>query len=244
MASGAILLLARDRDPAVALLRRLAPDRVRHVRPVDLSRPGWRYVGGRPDLAVAVAEETCIPAARVAAVISRLHWLGEWDFPHVHAADRSYAAAESSAFLLAWLAQFRRVRVNPPSPTCLCGPALSHLEWAAVAARAGLSVRPSRSAHRLGATPLGTVPGGPMAEVTVIAGRVLAAPDREVVDMARRLADAVAALLLRAWFHREAGGGWAFSQAEACPALDAGTAAALLEGVDRMPCDGGARCRS
>lgn len=121
MTERCVLVLAREGDPALARLAALAPGRVRHVRPRDLSRPGWRYVAGEPEEARAVADGEVLAAADVGGVLCRIGALVEADLPHIHPADRAYVAAEMNAFLLAWLSQFRGARGAEPVPYELWG---------------------------------------------------------------------------------------------------------------------------
>jgi len=228
MASGVILVLGRAGDPTVERLRTQAPDCVRHVAPADLTRPGWRQVPGDPGAAVAVAGGTRVPAAEVAAVVVRLHAIEAFDLPHIDPDDRRYVAAEATAFLIAWLAQSRALRVNPPAPTSLCGPGFGPGWWARQAASAGVEVWPARDVIALGR---GGVPAGLPAvgeAATVVGGQVLGSRVPDVVGGARRLAAAVRLPLLRVQFLRGRAGGWAFAGADACPPLDEESAAAVL----------------
>jgi hypothetical protein len=63
----------------------------------------------------------------------------------VAAEDRTFAAAEMTAFLVAWLSGLASLGLpifNPPTPSCLNGPGWRPEHWAVAAARAGLRVRP------------------------------------------------------------------------------------------------------
>ena len=205
---GAVLVLARDMDPALALLRAAAPDRVRHAAPRDLSRAGWRYVAGQPDEACAVAEGQVLRAEEIGTVVCRIHSILEADLPHLRSCDRAYAAAEMTAFLMAWLTQFRGARFNAPSPPSLCGP----MQWTRLVRRAGLSPSVVKPEKEL--------------QVTVVGARVFGAEDERLRRGARRLAAEAGVGLLAVRF--DAGPSGAFVEADCCPPLDAAMAAAMV----------------
>jgi|GEM_PF-512640 len=58
--------------------------------------------------------------------------------------DREYAQAELQAFYLSWLNALPGVVLNRPAPSGLCGAWHHASEWAMLAGRAGLPVRPYR----------------------------------------------------------------------------------------------------
>jgi hypothetical protein len=109
----------------------------------DLSARGWRYepggqvrtlvVGGRP-----------IPGHEVDGVLTRLPSVDENELAGIVPADRSYVAAEMTAFLTAWLSDLRCPVLNRPAPLCLMGPYLRKEQWVQMAARLGIPVMPAR----------------------------------------------------------------------------------------------------
>jgi hypothetical protein len=213
-----LLVLARAADPAVGLLCDLAPGRVVHAAAADLSRAGWRYEGGHPERATASAGGRVMPADGIAAVLCRIAAIAPADLPHVHRDDREYVAAEMSAFLYAWLAQFRGVRFNESTWTSLAGPAWHPLQWARLATRAGVPVAPP--AHWAPRADAET------ATATVVGGSVFGVRDPALVEHALRIARVARSGLLASTFvrHRD----WKFVRADPCPALDAAAAEALL----------------
>jgi hypothetical protein len=222
-----MLVLAREGDPALAELRAQAPGYVRHVRPADLSRRGWRYVAGRPEQACAVAEGEVVPSDDIAAVLCRIPALAAGELIDIQPVDRPYVAAEMQAFLLAWLAQFRGLRFNAPTPGSLCGPGWHAMKWIKLAARAGLPVAQVRTAVHRGAAPaLHCVPSA-TAQVTVVGGHVLGTDNAELAGHGRRFAAACDLSILGLRFVRE-DGAWKLAGADPCPALDGAGAAALL----------------
>jgi hypothetical protein len=214
MAHSCMLVIAREADAAVADLCARAPGYVRHVRPSDLSRRGWRYVAGRPDAACAVAEGEVVHSSDVAAVLCRVPAIAPADLPHIQSADRGYVAAEMQAFLLAWLAQFRGLRFNAPTPGSLCGPAWDALRWRQVAARTGLPVAQASGASA-------------SAHVTVVGAQAFGTKDPLLAAHARQLAAAAELAILGVHFVLEHDA-WRFAGADPCPALGAEGAAALL----------------
>src|SRR5262245_50641677 len=109
----------------------------------DLSRPGWRYVGGSVS-GQAVINGQLISTREIDAVITRIPAVGEAELVHVHEDDRRYAAAEMQAFLLAWLMSLECPVLNRPTPSNLGGPSWSVAQWVRRARRLGLAARPVR----------------------------------------------------------------------------------------------------
>lgn len=72
------------------------------------------------------------------AVLTRRPAVLAEELTRIDPADRSYVAAETNAFLVAWLSAIRCPVVNRPTATSLCGPAWSELHWRVAAARAGV----------------------------------------------------------------------------------------------------------
>ena len=64
--------------------------------------------------------------------------IGETELGHVHEQDRTYAAAEIQAFLLAWLSSLECPVLNRPSPSNLGGPWWSLAQWVQRARRLGV----------------------------------------------------------------------------------------------------------
>jgi hypothetical protein len=208
---GCLLLLARTEDPAVRVLMQRAPDRVAHASVEDLCAPGWRYMVGAPEHARARACGRTIDAGRIAAVLCRIGRLSAADMETVHADDREFAAAETTAFLRAWLAQFHGVRCNEPTWMSLAGPRWHPLQWSRLVTDLGI---PASVAARESAT-------------AVVAGRdVFGTNVPQLIDYAKRIASAVHARSLAIRFVRN--GEWCFHSAEACPELDEPNADALL----------------
>jgi hypothetical protein len=121
----------------------------------------------------------------IRAVLVRQGWITEADLPWIDEADRSFAASESHAFLVAFFAALPCPVWNTPTPTCLAGPAWRPIQWRQAARRIGLA----------------TAVGGPESDgsavlVSVIGRRCVGAPDGVVADAARRLARSCATEML------------------------------------------------
>ena len=129
----------------------------------------------------------------------------------VHVDDREFAAAETTAFLRAWLTQFRGVRCNEPTWMSLAGPWWHPLQWSRLVTELGI---PASVATRETAT-------------AVVSGRdVFGTTVPQLVDYSKRIASAVRARSLAIRFVRN--GEWCFHSAEPCPQLDEPNADALL----------------
>ena len=223
-----LVLAARDDVPARMLADRLGEAAVA-AGPQDLSRPGWTY-------ARSISRRTGVScrgqfrADGLTAVVSRISAVQPVHLTHVSRGDRDYVAAEMTAFLRAWLTGLSCPVVNPPTATCLSGPALTAHQWAALCGRLSIPARPARL----------TVPAVPddrpapaACRVTVFRGRPAAAGPCPAVllEHGRRLAAHVGAEWLAVTFdgnHEQA----AVCQVETWPDLaDASTREGLVHAL-------------
>lgn len=228
MTDACLLLLARTEDPAIRTLRQQAGYRLAHASIADLSCAGWRYESGRPEQASAFAAGRVIPAEHIAAVVCRIGVVTPRDLPHVHRDDRVYVAAEITAFLRAWLAQFTGVRFNEPTWASLAGPGWHSIQWTWLVARIGVPVGPaSSSLADAGRSERETM------TATIVRGEVFGLTDPTLVDYSLRIARAVQSDLLAVTFVRDRG--WRFLSADPCPTLDSASAAAVLRRAFTQP---------
>jgi hypothetical protein len=140
-----VLAYAHDVGARALVQRwRAAGERAALLTCADLSLPGWRYVAGDPVAGSAVIDGQVLATRDIRAVITRIPAVGEAELAHVHEEDRSYAAAEMQAFLLAWLMSLQCPVLNRPSPSSLGGPSWSTAQWVQRARRLGLPARPVR----------------------------------------------------------------------------------------------------
>lgn len=172
MARATVIVVAAETDgEAHALPVRLPDLDVRLLTPADLSCAGWEFRPGCT-AGMAVASGSPVATQDIAAVLVRLPWVREHDVLRVDAADRAYAAAEMSAFLLAWLSALPCPVINRPSSSCLAGPLWRPQRWAVAAASVGLRVAPVRCTT--GATdPRAPAADAPTVIATVIGERCL-----------------------------------------------------------------------
>jgi hypothetical protein len=198
-------VLAHAEDVAARAFTRRFPEATRFVAPADVEAGGWT-------LTVSTDGQTCTHPA-VAGVLNRLAWIHPADLPRVHPADRSYAAAELEAFLLAWLDACPAPVLNRPQPGCLNGPGWSPLRWAAQAHAVGLRTGPALAVEA--------------ARVTVVGDRVVGADVADDLrDGALRLAASAATPLLTVAFDGQAAGS-RFVAADPCADLVGPVAAEL-----------------
>lgn len=167
-----VVVAGEDDGEAHALPVRLPDLEVRLLTPADLSSAGWEF---RPGCAtgIAVAGGSPVATQGIAAVLVRLPWVREHDVLRVDAADRAYAAAEMSAFLLAWLSALPCPVVNRPSTSCLAGPLWRPQRWARAAASVGLRVAPVRRTTGAATDPRAPATEAPTVIATVIGERCL-----------------------------------------------------------------------
>ena len=128
-----ILLLARAGDTAASALSAgwLGTDAC-IIRVSDLSASGWCHFlpSDRSRAAIAVGGQV-IPESSITGVLTRIEGVSPYELPHIVEVDRSYVAAEMSAFLLSWLHALDCPVVNRPMPGCLAGPPWRAPQWAA-----------------------------------------------------------------------------------------------------------------
>src|SRR5437763_13611984 len=111
-----LLILAHGHDFSARALAARWGSRALLLTVAELHRARWHLdmdVDGRVRTGLATAEGTPIP---VTGVVNRLGWITATELARVHPADRAYAAAELTAFLLAWLDACPAPVLNPPGP--------------------------------------------------------------------------------------------------------------------------------
>jgi hypothetical protein len=104
----------------------------------DLCSPGWSFRPAAPAESVAVMDGQRVRVSELRAVLTRRPAVLAEELMRIAPADRSYVAAETNAFLVAWLSSLPCLVVNRPTPTSLCGPAWGELYWRSAAARVGV----------------------------------------------------------------------------------------------------------
>jgi hypothetical protein len=182
-----LVVAGQDDRQAQALVGRWGARRAALVTPADLSRPGWLLEVGGGRSAAAVGDRV-VPGEEVAAVVVRLADVPAHELEGIRAEDRAYAAAEMTAFLLAWLDVRSCPVVNRPTPGCLNGPAWRPEQWAAAAARAGMAVAPVRRLVPAGAAPTPPAAADEEVVVTVVGDQTLGGAHPRRAAQARRLA--------------------------------------------------------
>ncbi len=140
-----VVVAGRHDATAKTFVERHAAAGVALLSSDDLSRPGWRFSlasgGPGPDGAAVVGGHQ-VATADVAGVLTRLPRVTEAELPGIVPEDRTYVAAEMTAFLLAWLSSLRCPVLNRPTTTCLAGPYWWPAQWVRVAHALGVPVRP------------------------------------------------------------------------------------------------------
>lgn len=166
----------------------------------DLSRPGWRHDPQRPGSGRAVVAGREIAVSDIAGVLTLWPAVFEQELAHIVPAERSYVAAEMTAFLRSWLTLLPCPVLNRPTATSLAGPSWRPEQWVHAAARLGTPVRPVRRRVRLAG---GSAPAEHPAEavgVTVVGRRCFGDVHPALATRARRLAAAAGVGLLAVHF--------------------------------------------
>ena len=110
--------------------------------------------------------------------------------------DRTYVAAEMTAFLAAWLSGLKCPVINKPTTTCLTGPYWRREKWVQTASRLGIPVFPVRRYAPASNSATPDYPAVPLTAITVVNDRVLGPVDNETAKHARTLADAARVKML------------------------------------------------
>lgn len=212
-------------DSAPRLASALGRDgkQVSVLTPADLSRPGWCVDLDAPDDALFVAGGTRYEAREIEGVVCRLPWLFEQELVSLEPEDRSYAAAEMTAFLKFWLSGLSCPKLNPPTAGSLSGPAWRAEQWAGVAVGVEIPVRGTTRTTRRSLTdaepPTGTEEPR-FSTVTLIGERSLGSEDPREIELARRLATAAEVAMLSVSFCNDEHGQPCYSGVNPWPRLD------------------------
>lgn len=190
-----VLVVANTHDAVAGdFARRYASQRVRLLRPGDLSQSGWRYeLGDHAGLSHAVVSGRGCREDQFAGIIVRLASVTPSDVPHIVPADRVYVAQEMQAFLAAWLCTMSCPVLNRPTPTCLAGEWWSPQTWIHKASRLGIPVARSEWSVVRGprTKPARPVAGtGSAACITVVGSQLIGDVSPRIAHYARRLAQA------------------------------------------------------
>jgi hypothetical protein len=156
----------------------------------DLSVAGWRHYLDSAGSSTAMIGGRAVETEKITAVLTRWPAIHEREITHVGPDDRSYVAAEMTAFLRSWLTQLKCPVVNRPTATTLFGPAWRPEQWVHVAASLGLRVRPVERRTGSDPDPERASAHRPSRVVTVVGERYFGAVDPFLGQQARRLARA------------------------------------------------------
>ncbi len=171
----------------------------------DLSVRGWQYDPGG-EVRTSVIDGRLTGEDEIDGVLTRLPSVVASELADIVPRDRSYAAAEMTAFLSAWLSDLRCPVLNQPTPVCLMGPIWRKEKWIHTAAKLGITVVPARRSvpAAIDAQPHDLPPGS--ATVNVIGDLCVGIADQSLGKSARALAEAAGVDLLRARFTSPAAG--------------------------------------
>ena len=184
-----ILIVANrwDKTPA-SIASRWAPCDVGVLTAQDLSVAGWRQRLNTSDEGTVVAAGQLVPQKEITGVLTLLPCVYEQELVDIRAQDRSYVAAEMTAFLLFWLSRLRCPVLNRPTPTCLSGPYWRREKWVRIAALAGIA---AESVRRRATSHNSSTEGETLAvttTVTVVGDRVFGEGEPDLHRQALRLA--------------------------------------------------------
>jgi hypothetical protein len=166
----------------------------------DLSLAGWLQHSNGTDQCTAVVGRKLVPQEEITGVLTLLPCVFEEELVEIALEDRSYVAAEMTAFLLFWLSRLQSqcLALNRPTPS-LSGPYWRREKWIHAAAQAGI---PVQSLRRHAALPASAEeeakPSSPT--VTVVGKCIFGEVEPDLQRQARRLADLAGVELLAVRF--------------------------------------------
>lgn len=184
---------------------------------------GWRHRIRAAGVETSLRfDHGTLDGRKVRGVLNRLSFVPRAWTGAVGGPDREYAWQEMFAFYLSWLRALPAPKLNPPTPQGLCGNMRHPSAWVALAARAGLPVRPFHgSSADDPATAWQTRPDPAASTVfavgsTVVGRDALAGPHGAAC---LRLAEAAGCVLLGVDFAPDATGAWQMVSASVSPDL-------------------------
>lgn len=135
-----LVVVASRYDRQAQMLVSRYGDEARLLTSDDLSSRGWRFrLGGGGDSFAVIGGEV-VDCKDIEGVLTRLPSVFPGDLFNITPEDRSYVAAEMTAFLAAWLSNLSCPVLNRPTPLCLSGPFLRREKWVHTAAHLDIPV--------------------------------------------------------------------------------------------------------
>ena len=211
-----ILVIASRADAAaLVLVQQWASEGASLLTPRDLSQRGWRYYlnGSQPSTAGIGGQKVRVD--QIQGVLTRIPSIWPQELSHIIPADRSYVAAEMTAFLTSWLAALPCAVLNRPTSTGLSGPYWRHEQWTQIATEVGLAAQPALRRVILRAPQLLDTPESSAVAVTVVGAQAFGSVDSVLYAQAHRLAQAAQVDLLTVRFSSPAADA-AFVGADIC----------------------------
>ncbi|NEQ36283.1 MAG: hypothetical protein F6K40_08305 [Okeania sp. SIO3I5] len=197
-----VLIASKYDKTARSFVEHSATDGVTLLTPENLSVVGWRHHLGNTQNSTAVLGGKIIEVAQITGVLTRLPVVFPEELFHIVPDDRSYVAAEMTAFLVFWLNTLKCRMLNKPTPTCLLGSNWRLPQWIYAAAQVGMFVRPLHQHIALGKENLPERTPENSVTVTVVGKRCIGEVNPTLATQARYLADAAGVDLLSVQFSK------------------------------------------
>jgi hypothetical protein len=198
-----VVVASRFDTEAAGLVARWEPQGAALLSADDLSTEGWRWRLDRIPGSRAVVAGRRVFTRDIRGVLTRRPAVVAEELEQIRPADRTYVAAEMTAFLLAWLHGLECPVLNPPSAGNLAGPAWGQADWMRLATRLDIPVEPMTL--RVPALKERSATGPESIMVTVIGQRCFGSDDPRLRRRARSLAKAAGVGLLGVRFTQPEG---------------------------------------
>jgi len=180
-----IVLAHRYDQGARELVSRWSANGARLLTSADLSLSGWRHYSDATAESTAVVGGRVVPVAEITGVLTLLPGIFDQELIDIVPSDRSYVAAEMTAFLLCWLSTLRCPVINRPTPTCLSGPYWRQERWVSAAAGLGIPVHPHHRRVVLAKGSTSHRPGPQSATVSIVGAQSFGEVDDALVSWSR-----------------------------------------------------------
>jgi hypothetical protein len=185
------------------------------LTPADFFCRGWRATTGGVDDWLLVVGGERYSIRSITGIVTLVPRIFARELFDVQPDERSYAAAEATAFALFFLSKVPCPVVNRPTPECLTGPNWRPEQWMRACFHAGIRTnkrkRTNRSLPRESAAADST-------SVVVLAGKCLEDTSEGCLPAVLKLAQLAHVTFLRVYFTQESGQSF-FYRAEVVPDL-------------------------
>jgi hypothetical protein len=182
----------------------------------DLCKPGWSLSMPETDHSTAVIGGKVVQSTQISGILTLRPCVFPQELHNIRSDDRSYVAAELTAFLVAWLTAQPCPVLNRPVAPCLAGPNWRPEQWIYAVAGLGIPVRARHRHVRNGSDGDAAANEEEAIEITAVGSRCFGCDDPALKTWTLQLARVARVELLSVRFSKS---GHRFLSANPWPAL-------------------------